>query len=376
MRGGMICFWALGLTLLAGLSGCGRDDTAALVAEADVAIDRGGQYLLAQQDEDGLWRSETYGVFRDGASLSPHVLTVLMVVKPDDPGTRRGVAALASWVEGDGSIAPDLINPVYGAAEASWVMLMAQRPQQMAFVEMIRRHRLDESNGWSREDPQFGGWSDAPFVPTRPNDDAVAATRDANLSATLFAVGALKLGGVGPGDPLLQDAAAFTLQCRNADGGFFFSAVDPARNKAGPTGAAAPGRRFHSYGSATADAVRILLAAGRTPDDAHVAAARAWLVRHFDPASNPGTFNPDREVLRHSYDYYWAWSVSHAFDRLQHRTADWAPALARELIDRQNADGSWTNRFTDGKEDDPLVATPLALAALRICRDRMLEPVR
>jgi len=61
---------------------------------------------------------------------------------------------------------------------------------------------------------------------------------------------------------------------------------------------------------------------------------------------------------------------------LQHRTADWAPALARELIDRQNADGSWTNRFTDGKEDDPLVATPLALAALRICRDRMLEPVR
>jgi len=37
--------------------------------------------------------------------------------------------------------------------------------------------------------------------------------------------------------------------------------------------------------------------------------------------------------------------------------------LARELIRRQRDGGSWANRFTDAREDDPLVATPWAAAA-------------
>ncbi len=36
---------------------------------------------------------------------------------------------------------------------------------------------------------------------------------------------------------------------------------------------------------------------------------------------------------------------------------DGAEALADELVRRQRADGTWSNRFTASKEDDPLVAT-------------------
>jgi hypothetical protein len=39
------------------------------------------------------------------------------------------------------------------------------------------------------------------------------------------------------------------------------------------------------------------------------------------------------------------------------------------LIGRQHADGTWSNRYTASKEDDPLVATPLALGALGLCRE-------
>ena len=42
--------------------------------------------------------------------------------------------------------------------------------------------------------------------------------------------------------------------------------------------------------------------------------------------------------------------------------------LASELMARQREDGSWKNRFTDGKEDDPLVAMPFAMEALAACR--------
>jgi hypothetical protein len=103
-----------------------------------------------------------------------------------------------------------------------------------------------------------------------------------------------------------------------------------------------------------------------------VTAARAWLESRFSPSSNPGRFEPDREVLRDATYYYYAWSAAHAFMALgggsgPARTA-WAAALSSELVRRQRADGSWRNRWSDGKEDDPLVATPLAAAALVICR--------
>ena len=48
-------------------------------------------------------------------------------------------------------------------------------------------------------------------------------------------------------------------------------------------------------------------------------------------------------------------------------TVNWARELAEELLRRQRPDGSWSNHYTDAMEDDPLIATPFAAAALAIC---------
>jgi hypothetical protein len=53
------------------------------------------------------------------------------------------------------------------------------------------------------------------------------------------------------------------------------------------------------------------------------------------------------------------------------KTRGWAEKLARVLIARQQEDGSWRNTAVDLREDDPLVATPLAASALAICRAMM-----
>ena len=50
---------------------------------------------------------------------------------------------------------------------------------------------------------------------------------------------------------------------------------------------------------------------------------------------------------------------------------DWAEALAEELLRRQHSDGSWVNDAVEVREDDPLVATPLAAGALAVCRDAL-----
>ena len=139
-----------------------------------------------------------------------------------------------------------------------------------------------------------------------------------------------------------------------------------------PTGLANNGL---SYGTMTADGLRALLQCGLPKNHPRVVAAQAWLERNFSAIENPGTFNPDREVLRNATYYYWAWTVAHAFDRAdirvfeqQGKTIHWAEELAEELIQRQQSDGTWMNRYSDAREDDPLVTTPWAAAALAICR--------
>jgi prenyltransferase beta subunit len=186
---------------------------------------------------------------------------------------------------------------------------------------------------------------------------------DSNLSATVVAIGALVLAGVATADPALVAARGFVEGCQNDDGGFFFSPTLADANKAG---ADAPGR-YRSYGSMTADGVRALIRLGAPLDDPRVAAAAAWLRARFDPARNPGEFAAGDEVRRESAYYYWAWTSAHALRALGADPA-WGRALAAELLTRQGADGSWRNRFTEMREDDPVIATSFALAALAVAR--------
>ena len=71
-------------------------------------------------------------------------------------------------------------------------------------------------------------------------------------------------------------------------------------------------------------------------------------------------------MRRESSYYYWVWTAAHAARHLGKRA--WAEQLAEEVLKRQGVDGSWRNDATEMREDDPLVATPFALAALGLAR--------
>ena len=58
--------------------------------------------------------------------------------------------------------------------------------------------------------------------------------------------------------------------------------------------------------------------------------------------------------------------MAHAFMHLGDPVR--ARALAEVVLERQGSDGGWRNPSTDLREDDPLVATPLAMSALAIAR--------
>jgi Prenyltransferase and squalene oxidase repeat len=391
-----VAFFAL--SLVACLTSC-RSRGEGLGDQVDRALDAALGFLIHSQSSDGAWRSPTYGVFNDGLSLTPVVLKAV-TFGPEVAGSvtarRRGADYLVARVRADGSIDDGPIGmtyPVY-TASASVIALShldfpASRVARDAWLRELRRRQLTEELGWQPDDPAFGGWGYSIEPPSRR--DAVrepGSQVDADLSSTLFAIGALRIAGVGADEPAIRKALTFIERCQNLalsaedgdprydDGGFFFTQTDPVRNKAGVAGTDRHGRvRYHSYGSATADGLRALLRCGLAQDHPRVLAARAWLEGHFSAAFHPGTFESAREVDRDATFFYYAWSVAHAFRSLgikeirsQGQSVAWAEALSQELIYRQRRDGSWTNRFTASKEDDPLVATSFAAGALGICR--------
>ena len=386
------------LTLVAWLPSC-RSRSDGLGSQVDRALGNAIRFLISSQSPDGAWRSPTYGVFKDGLSLTPIVLKAV-TFGPDVAGStsarRRGADYLVARVRADGSIDDGpigMIYPVYTASAAVIALthldFPSTRAARDAWLRELRRRQLTEALGWQPDDPAFGGWGYSIEPPSKGNAVLEPMHQvDADLSSTLFAIGALRIAGVEANDPAIRKALTFIVRCQNVavneedgdpqydDGGFFFSRTDPVRNKAGLAGTDRHGRlRYHSYGSATADGLRALLRCGLSADHPRVRAARAWLEERFSAAFHPGSFESAREADRDATYFYYAWSVAHAFRSLgikeihcQGRSVAWADALSRELIRRQRGDGTWINRFTASKEDDPLVATSFAAGALGICR--------
>jgi squalene-hopene/tetraprenyl-beta-curcumene cyclase len=379
-------FWLALAAVALAAGGCGRRHEP-LSAAIDRAVAQGAHALVAAQGEDGAWRSRTYGALRDGLALTPTALKAI-VFAPEVEGSaaarRRGAALLASGAAGQ-----ELAFPIYSAAEAVIILshFESTKGGVAPWLDLLIRGQLTEDLGWSPADLAYGAWGDAPRASHKDNA-ALGADADADISSTLFALGALRIAGASAGDSAVRKALVFVARCQNTadegetddptydDGGFFFSPTDPVRNKAGMAGTDRSGRvRYHSYGSATADGLRALLRCGLALDHRRVVAARRWLERHFSATTNPGVFEPARAADRDATYFYYAWSLSHAFRALGGRMQEgegtgtaWAEFLARELIRRQRGDGTWVNRFTASKEDDPLVATPLALGALGLCR--------
>lgn len=355
------------------------------------AADRGSAFLAARQSADGGWRSDTYGNFRGGDAITPLVLVALDTAT--HPGPHAAGCRFLAELADDAERFDRLEYPVYTAAFAVQVCLQdeASRRSAIRWADVLRGQQLAARLGWEPDDPEFGGWGYATVEPGKPSPGTVRLpTLDPNLSATTLAVTALRAGGARADDPALRAALTFLERCQNFpradaaadpafdDGGFCFAVGVADRSKAGSAGVDRHGRmRMRSYGSATADGLRSLLACGLPADHPRVVAARAWLERQFAADVHPGAFPQDRAVFRDGCFYYWCWSAVTTLEALRvdrlHTTAgplDWRRAVGDALVARQADDGSWRSAHGAVREDDPLVATPLALAALRTCSNR------
>jgi squalene-hopene/tetraprenyl-beta-curcumene cyclase len=200
--------------------------------------------------------------------------------------------------------------------------------------------QFNEDDGWGESNAAFGAWGMGGDKRLPPHAGHV------DLSMTRHVLEALAAFGVGPDAPAMRRARVFLERLQNDDGGFHFSTVVDEANKAGGT---------RSYGTATADGVLALLAAGAEPR--RVADASAWLVRHHRPDLAPGLVGEAYRRWPQGLRYYYAAASVRAMGRVDQEQS-------RLLRSERRGDGSWSNPEPLVKEDDPLIATGFALRAI------------
>jgi squalene-hopene/tetraprenyl-beta-curcumene cyclase len=313
---------------------------------------RAAQYLWAQQASDGGFHSATYGLLRSGQSLTPLVLGALLRVPeaavPAPAGAvDRAIAFIRRHTSVDGAVGVaggDADYPNYATALAVDALVAARRRLWTAdigsMVAQLRAQQFCEANGWTPEHTAYGGWGMGGAIRRPPDAGHV------DLSMTRFVLEALRASGVDDSDPAMTRARVFLERSQNHDGGFIFSPVQPAINKAGQNT-----EGFLSYGTTTADGVLALRATGVPDSDDRIARAIAWLDKNHRSDRVPG-FDEDESAQaswRSALLFYYAAAIAGVRSRYRVR------------LPAQADDGSFRNVNTLVKEDDPLIATTFAV---------------
>jgi hypothetical protein len=319
--------------------------------EADSELARAAGWLWAQQGEDGGFHSTTYGLLASGQSLTPFALNALLDVPESITprpagGVDRAVEFILRHTNDDGilGLSDDAATdyPNYATAMAVRALLRADHHGEVEqMTAALRRQQFSEDHGWKEPDAPYGGWGMGGAIRRPPQAGHV------DLSMTRTVLEALATAGVGPADPVMARARVYIERSRNADGGFFFSTVNPQTNKAG----GADGN-FASYGTATADGLLALRAAGVPETDERVLGAIRWLEDHHTRDRAPGLDEGPYEGWDQGLRFYYGGVISRAVPELD------------IALPEQDADGAYRNPSNLVKEDDPLVATPLALEVL------------
>jgi len=331
----------------------------------DPAVASSLAWLWQKQQGNGLVTSDVYGVLRRGESLTAAALLASArwpaEARAHEAAIERAFAALAARATGDAPADAPVDYPCYTAAHWLHALVLLQpdgwRDAVAQRVATLRTLQFSSANGWTPADDAFGGFGLGGGPPRAADGDALVT-----LSTTTAAVEALRAAGVPTDDPAIVAARFFVERCqrfgRPGDDGGFRGAPGPGQlgSKGGVDAAGVP----CSYGPATADGLRALLACGHRAESPRVRAAVAWLARHGgDPV--PGL----RPEFEPSLRLYHAAALALAATTAAPPPADLVARARERVREGVQPDGSFRGFGDAMKEDDPVVATVLALTALR-----------
>ncbi len=350
--------------------------------------------LIALQSEDGSWPDPM--LLEEKASPPLTALNVRALaelpakMRSGDAiaaALERGLDALERATDDRGAVAyPGRVTGYKNYATANTlVALIALGGEENAlWRDRLRDHLLDAQidggEGFSKLDFQYGGWN------YLDRNDRTTTRTDTSVGS--WVVDALARAGVDAESKTFKRARRFFPTCQNfqsgnvipggvvRDGGFSFT---PRESKAGQLPQPNGNVIYPSYGSASADGLRTLLNLGMPADDPRVVAAAGWFRNNWSLTRNPG-FPEDTELpYEEAIYFYYLHGLArgldalgeHPFETADGKKREWARDMILALAFRQLDGGLFRNEEPTMGEDEPTIATPLALMCLQTC-DRVL----
>jgi squalene-hopene/tetraprenyl-beta-curcumene cyclase len=357
---------------------------------------------------DGGWHSANYATLKSGPSLTSIVLRAMHAAKfplascpwvwiPGEHFLREHVDADGFLGTNDGS---PVEYPNYATALALPCLLRVRNPRDRSIVERMTKYLVGqqyrEANGFGPEHVAYGGWGFGGKLPVGGSPGHMDLAHTRHVLEALRAAGhedpatyrraerflrlvqkhptedrehpslrsaAPRQRALSVSDGRSSDESASSKRKLPYDGGFYFSPVVLAANKAGE--AEHEGQPyFRSYATATCEGILALLACGVKREDERIRAAVAWLEKHPRLDYPEGIPDDQHENWGVSIRYYHFAVRAQCYAALDW-PGDWRRELGDELAKRQEPDGSFVNR--EGilmKEDDPILCTALAVLAL------------
>jgi hypothetical protein len=360
------------------------DKTRQIREKRAAALEKALEFLAKAQSKDGGWHSQTYGQFKGGAALTAFVLDAVsrgpeVWRKKNSIAVERGFEFLRAGFVKRGTIAcPDgsLDHPTYGAAlwlaSRRRLKLPAEMPMHGKLIQYLLGAQCTEERGFDKDVPSYGGWD---FL---GQGDAHGITTGTNVSVVCLVAEGLAGETPAAGSKYAKEIAAalnlageWTSRCQQKDGGFCFTPEPMSLNNK----ADFKDKERHearAYGTATCDGIRALVACGIKSDDKRIAQGIAWLAERPSLELVPGFegLPPELGWQRGLRFYYYA-TLAQVLPLLP--AADVAArqnALLEMLLKLQRADGSFVNESDRMRENDPLIATGLAVTALATLLDQ------
>ncbi|MBT3217650.1 MAG: terpene cyclase/mutase family protein [Proteobacteria bacterium] len=349
-----------GAAYLTGCQSCAKDDglTPEQRQTGAAALKRGAQFLWGLQSEDGGWHSTTYGFMKDGQSLTPFALLALTLVPRelvDIPREQTGKALgyILSLVDkgalGLATIAPDY--PTYSTSLAISAFTRIKPQGWRDHVEqmvnwLLSQQRIGEE--WGTATGGFPMGSNRPPIPGNPGH--------IDLSMTRFALQALNDFGISHSHQAMLAGRDLTLRCQTADGTFLYSPVEMELNKGHRQG-----DQHEGYGSATTDGILALLACA--PNDQGLTRGLDALRAIHRVDVNPGIGDGPQAGFALAMRGLYRAQSAECFVSLG-GPEKWQGPMIEAIAAEQNDAGGWQNESPLQKEDDPIIATSMAVSAL------------
>ncbi len=305
-----------------------------ITPELDAAIDKGLEFLIKEQNEDG-----SFGSGRFGKNIAVTAIACIALLGdgnlpgrgPYGKNVEKGLEFVLKSSTETGLLAADSTNgPMYGHGFAALflgeVYGMTQGGGETTYSARVHEALVKACRLIGQSQNPDGGWRYNP-VPY-----------DADVSVTICQIMALRSArnaGIEVPKEVVDKAVEYVRQCQNSDGGFRYQI-----------------NQGFSAWPRSAAGVASLYYAGIYKDEALDKGVQ-YLVNNALPgaANAPGA--------HYYYGHYYA--VQAMYLAGGDNWAIWWPAIRKELLDKQEPDGSWTDQSVG-----PAYGTGMALIVLQM----------